>query len=66
MAGREKRGVDAAEADLFQGRPYVLTPRADAELHTPMARELAPVDSKDRRLGHYLEPGRARPNRRLP
>jgi prephenate dehydrogenase len=40
MAGREKRGVDAAEADLFQGRPYVLTPRADAELHTPMAREL--------------------------
>jgi prephenate dehydrogenase len=41
MAGREKRGVDAAEADLFQGRPYVLTPRAEAQLRTPMARELA-------------------------
>lgn len=41
MAGREKRGVDAAEPDLFQGRPYVLTPHSDAELHTPMARELA-------------------------
>ena len=26
MAGRERRGVDAAEADLFRGRPYVLTP----------------------------------------
>src|SRR5260370_39221828 len=41
MAGREKRGVDAAEADLFRGRPYVLTPRSQAELDTPMARELA-------------------------
>jgi len=41
MAGREKRGVEAAEADLFQGRPYVLTPRSQAELDTPMARELA-------------------------
>src|SRR5438270_3074666 len=27
MAGRERRGVEAAEADLFRGRPYVLTPR---------------------------------------
>lgn len=41
MAGREKRGVDAAEADLFRGRPYVLTPRSQADLDTPMARELA-------------------------
>jgi len=40
MAGREKRGVDAAEADLFRGRPYVLTPRSQADLETPMAREL--------------------------
>ena len=28
MAGRERRGVEAAEADLFQGRPYVLTPQS--------------------------------------
>jgi prephenate dehydrogenase len=40
MAGREKRGVEAAEADLFRGRPYVLTPRSPADLDTPMAREL--------------------------
>ncbi len=39
MAGRERRGVEAAEADLFQGRPYVLTPRSGAELETPQVRE---------------------------
>jgi prephenate dehydrogenase len=39
MAGRERRGVEAAEADLFQGRPYVLTPRSAVELETPAARE---------------------------
>jgi len=39
MAGRERRGVEAAEADLFQGRPYVLTPRTPAEMETPAARE---------------------------
>lgn len=39
MAGRERRGVEAAEADLFQGRPYVLTPRSGEELETPAARE---------------------------
>lgn len=39
MAGRERRGVEAAEADLFQGRPYVLTPRSPAELATPAARD---------------------------
>ncbi|MBV9761367.1 MAG: prephenate dehydrogenase/arogenate dehydrogenase family protein [Acidobacteriaceae bacterium] len=26
MAGKEQRGADAADADLFGGRPYVLTP----------------------------------------
>ncbi len=41
MAGRERRGVEAAEAHLFQGRPYVLTPRSEAALHTPLAREFA-------------------------
>jgi prephenate dehydrogenase len=39
MAGRERRGVEAAEADLFQGRPYVLTPRSPADLDHPAARE---------------------------
>ena len=37
MAGRERRGVEAAEADLFQGRPYVLTPRSPADLEHPTA-----------------------------
>lgn len=40
MAGREQRGVEAAEAGLFQGRPYVLTPRAPSELETASARQL--------------------------
>jgi prephenate dehydrogenase len=26
MAGKEQRGIGAADADLFRGRPYVLTP----------------------------------------
>ena len=39
MAGRERRGVEAAEADLFQGRPYVLTPQSASDLETPAARE---------------------------
>jgi len=26
LAGKEQRGVEAADADLFRGRPYVLTP----------------------------------------
>ncbi len=39
MAGRERRGVEAAEADLFQGRPYVLTPRTPADLERPASRE---------------------------
>ena len=31
MAGKETRGVAAADADLFRGRNYVLTPSADTE-----------------------------------
>jgi prephenate dehydrogenase len=40
MAGREQRGVEAAEASLFEGRPYVLTPQSQSELDTANAREL--------------------------
>ena len=39
MAGKEKRGAAAAEAELFRGRPWVLTPDEAAELETPAARE---------------------------
>jgi len=37
MAGKESRGVSAASADLFRGRPYILTPSAADSLHTPLA-----------------------------
>lgn len=39
MAGKESRGVEAAEAGLFRNRTYVLTPREAAELETPAAVE---------------------------
>src|SRR6202451_2535130 len=39
MAGRERRGVEAAEAGLFQGRPYVLTPFLAPGLESPAARD---------------------------
>jgi prephenate dehydrogenase len=39
MAGREKRGAAEADASLFEGRAWILTPGAPAELETPMAVE---------------------------
>lgn len=39
MAGKEKRGAAEADADLFAGRTYVLTPSAPDELETPAALE---------------------------
>ncbi|MGC8793849.1 MAG: prephenate dehydrogenase, partial [Bryobacteraceae bacterium] len=39
MAGKETRGAAAAEADLFTGRTWILTPAAPEELETPAARE---------------------------
>jgi len=40
MAGKAKRGVAEAEADLFVGRTYVVTPTCEADLETPRAAEL--------------------------
>ncbi|WP_321477154.1 prephenate dehydrogenase/arogenate dehydrogenase family protein [uncultured Paludibaculum sp.] len=37
MAGKESRGVTAAEERLFEGRPYLLTPNAAEELETAAA-----------------------------
>ena len=34
MAGKEQRGAEAADADLFQGKPYVLTPQTLSGKHT--------------------------------
>jgi prephenate dehydrogenase len=39
MAGKETRGAAEAEAGLFEGRTWVLTPEAPAELDTAAARE---------------------------
>lgn len=39
MAGKEKRGVEEADAELFRGRPYLLTPARSGDLETPAARE---------------------------
>jgi prephenate dehydrogenase len=38
MAGKETRGAAGADAGLFQGRTWVLTPDEGAELETPAAR----------------------------
>ena len=46
MAGKELRGAAAAEAGLFQGCTWVLTPDEPAELETPAARAF--VDWVDR------------------
>ena len=37
MAGKEKRGVEEADPDLFAGRTYVLTPEGPRDLETPAA-----------------------------
>jgi prephenate dehydrogenase len=39
LAGSEHRGVRHADAELFRGRTYVLTPEAPADLETPRARQ---------------------------
>lgn len=39
MAGKEKRGVEEADAGLFLGRPYLLTPARPEDLAAPAARE---------------------------
>jgi prephenate dehydrogenase len=39
MAGKETRGAEAADADLFRGRTWILTPDDDEELHTSAALE---------------------------
>ncbi len=41
MAGKETRGPQAAEAGLFQGRPWVLTPDESSELDTDAATDFA-------------------------
>jgi prephenate dehydrogenase len=41
MAGKEARGVDAAEPTLFANRPYLLTPASDEVRHAPVTLEFA-------------------------
>ncbi|MBL8216026.1 MAG: prephenate dehydrogenase/arogenate dehydrogenase family protein [Bryobacterales bacterium] len=39
MAGKEARGVVAADARLFEGRPYIVTPDSPGQLERPIVRE---------------------------
>ena len=39
MAGKETRGVESADAKLFDGRPYLLTPGDPAEMDAPVVRD---------------------------
>lgn len=39
MAGKESRGAESADAALFRGKTWVLTPDDPAELETPAARD---------------------------
>lgn len=39
MAGKESRGAESADAALFRGRTWVLTPDEGSELETPAARD---------------------------
>jgi prephenate dehydrogenase len=43
MAGKESRGAASADANLFRGRPYVLTPAHPKELRTPMGAEFLKI-----------------------
>jgi prephenate dehydrogenase len=52
MAGKELRGVEAAEAGLFRGRPYLLTPERLDDMDTPPAVEFV---SWLRRIGSEPE-----------
>ncbi|HEX8985941.1 MAG TPA: prephenate dehydrogenase [Bryobacteraceae bacterium] len=56
MAGKETRGAAAADADLFAGRTYLLTPEAAAELETPAAREFIEWLGKTGALPVILSP----------
>lgn len=40
MAGKESRGVEEADPDLFRGRTWVLTPSSSSDLDAPLATEL--------------------------
>ncbi len=40
MAGKESRGPESSEPDLFRDQPYILTPVQPSDLETPQAQEL--------------------------
>ena len=56
MAGKEKRGASEADASLFAGRTWILTPTSPADLDTPSARELLFWIRKTGALPLFLTP----------
>ena len=51
MAGKELRGVGAADAQLFRGRPYVLCPADPAEVDSGFAHWLGKIGARTVLLG---------------
>jgi prephenate dehydrogenase len=57
MAGKEVRGVAAADAKLFEGRPYVVTPESPEDLERPAVRGLISMIKAIGARPVILEPG---------
>ena len=56
MAGKETRGVEEAEAGLFAGRTYVLTPQGPQDMETPAAAEFLEWIRRIGGVPVFLEP----------
>ena len=63
MAGRERGEWKPPKPDLFQGRPYVLTPGSQAELETPQARDFIAWIERIGAFTVILTSGRTRSHR---
>ncbi|MBM3774118.1 MAG: prephenate dehydrogenase/arogenate dehydrogenase family protein [Acidobacteria bacterium] len=56
LAGKERRGASEADAELFRGRTYVLTPAGAGDLQTPAARRFLELLRSIGALPVTLEP----------
>ncbi|MEL6900503.1 MAG: prephenate/arogenate dehydrogenase [Cyanobacteria bacterium J06606_4] len=53
MSGKSEAGLEAAEAGLFQGNPYVITPIESADVHTDLA-AVEVIEQLAKQLGSRL------------
>jgi prephenate dehydrogenase len=56
MAGKESRGVEAACADLFNSRTYILTPSNDQEIEHPVIAEFLELIKSVRSNTLFMKP----------